>query len=213
MKNFFLIIILLGNISCLSQISKTPKGVDPTPLYTLQLPDNLDAFTVVFNDSNFVEKYNCRFNILSREWIISIPPTNDTIEGIYRHIVIGQYEKYDDALKRYLYSKEASTIDTAARIYKEEKQGANGYFITYKRIRLDYNHGIPCGISNYPELNLGFLLNKYFISISYTDYRYDKKKKVCYVCDINNDILLVSKILNDIVNFASTEPEVKEQAK
>ena len=205
MKNFFLIMILFGNISCLSQISKTPKGVEPTPLYLLQLPDNLDVSTIIFSDSNFVKKYNCRLGGLGglyENWI-SVPPTNDTIKDIFRNIEIHQFKKYDDALKRYLYSKK--TIDTSERLYKEEKQGANRYFIIYKRIRLDYNHGIPCGIYNDPELSLGFLLNKYFISISYADYRYDKKKKVCYVCDINNDILLVAKILNDVVSLASTE--------
>ena len=199
--------ILLGNISCLGQISKTPKGVDPMPLYILQLPDNLDVSIVILNDSNFVKKYNCQIKGLYENWI-SIPATNDTIKGIFRDIEIWQFEKNSDALKKYLSYKNTFLDDTSAKLYKEEKQEKNRYFIIYKGIRLNYNHGISIGIYNDPELRLGFLLNKYFISISYTDFRTDKKKKACYVCDINNDILLVSKILNDIVT--STESVVKE---
>ena len=199
MKNFswiFGIIIILGTVSC----SHTPKGIDPTPLYNLQLPDDLDVFNIIFeDDSTLAKKYNCEliipgFGRHENKLRISVPATNDTNEYIMRNIDIWQFETCTDALEWYSSEKSISLIES--KLYKEEQEN-NKYFMIYKRISISQNHGIPL-VDNSTILDLSFLLNRYLVIISYTDFVSKNKN---YKQDINNDIILVSKIFNDVMSL------------
>ena len=202
MKNFFLIlsiIIICGNVSC----SQTPKGIDPTSLYSLQLPDDLDLFAIIEKDTIFAKKYNCEFIKAQyppdSEKYLRMTATNDTIENIFRYIAIYQKEKYSDALEQYISQRNVYQSWAAKKIYEEKTKNKNSYFIVYERTQINYNHGIPCGTFSPTNLNLHFLLNKYNISISYSDVR-TKKEERNYIQDINNDIILASKFFTDILN-------------
>jgi len=205
MKNFswiFCIIIILGTVSC----SHTPKGIDTTPLYNLQLSDDLDVFNIIFdNDSVLAKKYNCElitpeFGRYENKLRISVSATNDTNEYIMRNIDIWQFEKCTDALEWYLSEKSISLIE--GKLYKEEQE-KNKYFMTYQKISISQNHGIPL-IENGTILDLGFLLNRYLVIISYTDFGSKNKN---YKQDINNDIILVSKIFNDANKVLQLTPK------
>ena len=197
MKNFswiFGVIIIFGTVSC----SYTPKEIDPTPLYNLQIPDNLDVFNIIFdNDSTLVKKYNCQQKETvdgCKWWLMSIP-INDTNKYVGRDITILQFKSsISDALEMYSGNKEISLID--GKLYKEEEKGNNKYFMAYEKIGIDFNHGIPF-IGNYILLDLGFLINNYCVSISYTDFSATSKN--VYKNNINNDIILVSKLFNDVM--------------
>ena len=212
--NKFVISLILFSLtltlsSCLSSISKTPKGIDANALFNLKLHDDSNLFILLSkNDSALARKYNCSLNHQLEfgmnahgqynDWI-NIPATNDTINGIFRGIEIWQFATTNDALVKYQDYRKTFKKDASARIYKEEKQSDNKYFIIYKTIRFDYNHGIPYKIDNDPELMLGFLMNSYFVFISYTKYSSVQKTSENYVSDINNDINHVSTFFKDVV--------------
>jgi len=202
MKNFswvFGVIIILSINSC-SLLSHTPKGINPTPLYDLQLPDDLDVFTTIFsNDSVLAKKYNCQQKETMngcKWWLMSIS-TNDTNEYVGKDITILQFKSSSsDALDFYLTSKSLSKIGFCSRLYKSKKQYNNRYFMIYEMICIDFNHGIPF-IGNYILLDLGFLINNYCVFISYTDFSATSKN--VYKDNLNNDIILVSKMFNDVM--------------
>ncbi len=213
MNKFVFSIILfslaLSLTSCSRLISKTPKGIDTNPLFKLQLLSDTNLFILLSkNDSAFARKYNCSLNHQLElgmnahgqysDWI-NMPSTNDTIKDIFRGIEIWQFATTNEALEKYLDYQKTFKKDASARIYKEKKQFDNRYFIIYKTIRFDYNHGIPYKINNDPELNLGFLINKYFVFISYTKYSNGQKTPEFYKSDINNDIIYVSTFFKDVV--------------
>ena len=193
MKNFswiFGVIIILGTVSC----SHTPKGIDPTPLYNLQLPDDIDVFNVIFdNDSVLAKKYNCqqKETAVGCDWWLMSISINDTNKYVGRDITILQFKSsHSDALEFYLFSKATN------RIYKEGRQNKNQYFMAYEPSGIDFNHGIPF-IGNYILLEFVFLINNYCIFISYTDFSATSKN--VYRENINNDIILVSKMFNDVM--------------
>ena len=197
MKNFswiFGVIIILGTVSC----SHTPKGIDPTPLYNLQLSDDLDVFNTIFDkDTVLAKKYNCQKKETAhgcKWWLMSIS-INDTNKYVGRNITIFQFKNSSsDALEMYSCEKDMSLIN--GNLYKEEEKDNNRYFMAYKKIGIDFNHGIPF-IENYILFNFGFLINSYYVSISYTDFSATSKN--VYKDNINNDIILVSKIFNDVM--------------
>jgi hypothetical protein len=165
-------------------------------LYDLQLPDDLDVFTAIFsNDSLLAKKYSCRqkWTVDGCEWWLMSIYVKDTNEYVGRDITIMQFKhSSNDALEHYSFGKSSSLIE--GKLYKEDKSNNNRYFMTYERIGIDYNHGIPF-IGNYILLDFGFLINKYFVSISYIDFSATSKN--IYIDNINNDILMVSKLFTD----------------
>ena len=188
--NFLILSVLI--ILCNSSCSHTPKGIDPTPLYNLQLPDDLDILATIFsNDSVLARKYNCELTYENRK-MISIPATNNAEEYL-RYIEIWQFEKYSDAIEEYVFWKGISLIE--GKLYKEEEQDKNRYFMTYQTNGIYQNHCIP-QISNCTILEFGFLLNKYVVLISYTDFVSQNEN---YKDNINNDILMVSELFNDVL--------------
>jgi hypothetical protein len=209
MKNIFLRFLLWEII--LSTSCLTPKGIDVNPLFNLHLSEGTNLFVQLSNnDSALAKQYNCRLNHVLElgmnahgqynNWI-SLPSTNDTIENIFRGIEIWPYENADEALNQYDEYKKTFSHGSSAHIYKEEHRGKNRYYIIYKGIRFDTNHGIPYAVDNDPELSLGFLINNYFVYISYTKYStYENKLAETYIQDINNDIVTTSNFLNDIIN-------------
>jgi hypothetical protein len=205
----FCSLLLLGfEITC-RIISKTPKGIDPNPLFDLQLPSDTNLFILLSkNDSALARKYNCRLihqlelgmnaHGQYNDWI-DIPSTNDTIKNIFRGIEIWQFATSKGAVERYMDYRKIFKEDASARIYEEKSQLDKKYFMIYKTVRFDYNHGIPYKIYNDPELMLGFLINKYCVFISYTKYTFGQKTPEYYKSDINNDIIYVSTFFKDVI--------------
>jgi hypothetical protein len=188
------LLFIFWHISC----SHKPEGVDHTPLYDLQLPNNLDAFAIIFdNDSALAKKYNCQQEetVDGCKWRLMSISINDTNKYVGRDITIMQFKNSSsDALEWYLWNKSSSLVE--GKLYKEDKSNNNRYFMTYDGIGIDYNHGIPF-IGNYILLELGFLMSNYCIFISYTDFSATSKN--VYKYNINNDIVLVSELFNDVL--------------
>jgi hypothetical protein len=185
-------IILVSNL-----LSHKPKGIDPTPLYYLQIPDDLDVCSIISNnDSVLAKKYHCKCRVPEGigNWLLLSIPVNDTNKYVGREILIMQSETYSDALEWYLFHKGSAKIDS--KIYKEKERYKSKYFMAYQAMGIDFNHGIPF-ISNYILLEFGFLINNYFVFISYTDFSATSKKN--YKNNINNDIILVSELFNDVL--------------
>jgi len=186
-------IILINNL-----LSYKPKGIDPAPLYYLELPDDLDVCSIIsYNDSVLAKKYNCKCREpegRGGDCLLLSIPVNDTNRYAGRNILIIQFENHSDAINRYLFCKEGTKTNSI--IYKEGKRYKSGYFMAYVPISTDIQHGIPV-IDNGIRLNFGFLVNNYFITISYRDF--SAKSKETYKDNINNDIILVSKLFNDVL--------------
>jgi hypothetical protein len=201
LTKIFILGIIIGmlNISC-KQLSYTPKGIDPIPLFNLKLQDDLDICNIISNnDSVFAQKYNCSCSApeYGGNWKLISVIVNDTNIYVGRRILIVQFEKQCDALEWYKNHIKRVKVGSCNRMYKEKQENNNRYFIAYQTIGIDYNHGIPF-IGNYINLELGFLLNNYCVFISYLDFSATSKKN--YKDTINNDIILVSEMLNDILN-------------
>jgi len=200
MKKLAIIVgVILGVIIILvvsrPSLSYTPKGIDPTPLYNLQLPDDLDVSTAIFsNDFALAKKYQCQLKY--DNWIF-IYTTNDTNKYKYliREVVIMQFENHNDALKQYSDSKEFRR--NISKIYKEEEHN-NRYFMAYSPIDIGFCHGIPIPLlTNFVCLDFGFLINNYYAYISYRDLGGEIKKT--YKDIANNDIILVSELFNEVL--------------
>ena len=200
----FGILIFLGNSCALLLKPNTPKGIDPAPLYNLQIPDSINidvgAFAIIFsNDSALAKKYHFRLGESKRAKWIHIYDTTDHFYGFLKSIEIQRFEKDSDALNYYLNFKGTCKSGFYYRLYKSKKQSNNRYFMTYATTQIDRCHGIPCGLYNDPDLELGFLLHKYVVSISYSEFFFDGKEKQNYKQIINNDIILISKMFTDII--------------
>ncbi len=197
-----IIVLILGYNSCFLLKPNTPKGIDPNPIYTLKLPEDIDISAILFsNDSTLAKKYNCKLKKIENiekninwEWII-IPATNDTNEYISRDIKIGQFKNDSEAFEMYSSFKSIYTIGFYSRLYKEKKQTDNRYCMIYETPQIDNNHGFFY-LFNGTLLEFAFLINNYLVTITYTDFGSIEKK---YKSNINNDIIMVSELFNDIL--------------
>jgi hypothetical protein len=79
-----------------------------------------------------------------------------------------------------------------SKLYVEKGEGAEKWFVSYKGIRLDTNHGMPMGVIAKPEIFIGILKENAFIVISYAAYSYSSG----YVQTINKDIRYVADLLS-----------------
>lgn len=196
-------IILMGSILSFVLYSNKPKGIDTNPLYDLQIPNNINFYTLLFgNDLTLAKKYNCRLynsNYGEPETWISIPIPTDTNEYIFREIELWNFKNFDEALKKYVSYKEICESGFSSKRYKEGKTQHNRYFITYEAPKINSVHGIPCGFYKETIINIGFLLNTCVVFYSYDDCSMYSSKNINYIDSINKDIIFASKLFNEIL--------------
>lgn len=169
----------------------TPKGVDISPIYNIKLKEKFCDIDKLKN--NIPRKVRYKVDERNNAFIAgSLNRSND--DHVYRYFTMFQFSTINEALGEYKSYKNMFTDRLYSwRLYKQEGNENDKYFISYKTTRFDYNHGIPCGINISPEILIGFLKNNLFIVVSYTGYaNYDD-----YVNEINEDILYVSKLLKN----------------
>lgn len=187
-----IIMISVTLTSCLRFISMTPKNVNPKPVYNLEFNGNLDILSNI-NDTTILPKIEYTYQLNDNKSLL-VKSINDTIKGYYRIVEISQYNTCDEALKACENSKWIFTRGLPARLYKEKGEKFNRYFVTYETIQFNYNHGLPIGFINNPEIVVGFLKNNIFTSVHLTSYN---KKDHNYVDMINSDIIYLGEILKN----------------
>lgn len=137
-----LVLIAFSCMSCISLISKTPRNIDPNPILSTQLDENPVVSSTVMKIRN----------------------SADTVEKVLGDIEIFRCNTKDEAQQQYD-SHKATFMEggSACRMYRERNTNGNMYYAAYKRIRFDYNHGIPYRVINHPDIWIGFLNGNYFI--------------------------------------------------
>lgn len=78
------------------------------------------------------------------------------------------------------------------KLYLEQDDGPEKWFISYKGTRFDTNHGMPVWLNAKPEIFIGILKQNVFIIIDYTAYA----SGLDYVRTINMDIRYVADLLS-----------------
>lgn len=172
-----LVLIAFSCMSCISLISKTQRNIDPNPILSTQLDENPVVSSTVMKIRN----------------------SADTVEKVFRDIEIFRCNTKDEAQQQYD-SHKATFMEggSACRMYRERNTNGNMYYAAYKRIRFDYNHGIPYRVINHPDIWIGFLNGNYFIHISYVSYSEKNHGSNDYKKALNDDIVNVAKFLNEM---------------
>lgn len=123
----------------------------------------------------------------------------DTVENVFRDIEIFRCATKAEAQQKYdAYKALFMKGGSACRMYRERNTNGNRYYAAYKRIRFDYNHGIPYRIINHPDIWIGFLNGNYFIHISYVSYREKNRGRHEYERALTDDIANVATFLNEM---------------
>ncbi len=104
--------------------------------------------------------------------------------SFYRDINV--YREDNFAKAQDIYSQQRLTFTNSDwRLYRKQGEGDEKFFISYKRVRFDTNHGIPMGVDTKPEIFIGILKQNVFVVIAYTAYSGGSD----YIQTINKDIL------------------------
>jgi hypothetical protein len=167
--------------------SKTPQGVDVTPVYALQLNGDLkdlDAMAKLLPDSTTHRTEG------KHEMLIFASPIDTADREIFRSVEISKFESDSAALVYY-----ESYVTTFGRrdwrVFKNEGTGANRFFSSYRPPWMNTNHGIPVGVIDYPDILVTFLKKNVVIAVSFTAYR----DAPHYVAEMNSDIVYVADLM------------------
>ena len=171
-------------------ISKTPKGINPNPVYDIMINTKLDILSLL-KDSAISKQIDFKYFPYEKNAIM-IKGMNAPEKAVFEQIEIFQYNSLDESEHQYQSYKQSSTQSSEDRLFCETGDSLNKYFIAFEVIHLDYNHGIPAGFINIPDIIICFKKDKYFLSVSYSSY---SDKKLDYVAQINSDLICLSKVL------------------
>ena len=187
-----LLVLSLAETSC-SLISKTPRGVCPTLVHDITLDSNLDMLTLL-KDSAIIQQIDFPYfhnqkNGISIQLINGFPQWD---EEVFQQIALFQYSTMAESEAEYQSYKNTFTESSEDRLYKEFGDESNKYFIAYKVIHFNRNHGIPMGFINHPDIIICFKKNNYFLYTSYSTYSDNKPD---YVTHINSNLIYLSEAL------------------
>lgn len=183
--------------------SKTPKGVNIDPIFSIQLKNdfqhierikNLLPSEITYNKGNGGDTF-----------LFSSPLSKDD-SRIYRNIEISSYDSRAKAAIEYSNNKKILSYDSSWRLYKEAGNEENKYFSSYKALRINKNHGIPIGIITYPEILVVFQKRNLVIVIEYTSYRDDND----YIKKINEDISYVGGLFQKSIATIGAQPSAAD---
>jgi hypothetical protein len=172
--------------------SSRPDGVDVKPITSLQFTAGPD----------FLARVQRQFDGRAADWskngvgylVYRIPNAHPGVE-IFRAVNVFREASPMKAQEIYEYQRLDFTSSDSGhnwKLYREEGDAADKWFISYQGIRLNTNHGIPMGIITKPEIFIGILKQNVFIVISYTAY----DSSWSYVRTINQDIRYVADLLS-----------------
>jgi hypothetical protein len=177
----------IANSGCSSE----PSGIDVKPVTSLRLNTGADFFDKIHAQLSG-PVYDYSKNGIGYIVYRIAPQTLDSpnIE-VFRDINVYRTSTPEQAQE--IYAKHR--LDFAShdwKLYREQGDGTEKWFIGYKGTRFDTNHGIPLGLNTKPEILIGVLKQNLFIVISHTAYSRDAE----YVQTINGDIRFTANLLS-----------------
>ena len=189
---------------CLPSLyTKTPEGLNVTPLLSVELTNDVKSLKPI---KNFLS------HRVSQDEIEIVEGCNDEYsEGLsiyraihkdfeHRFIYISRFNTKAEALKAYISSK--NDFDRSRfgnyKFYKEEGIEGNKYFCFYEEASLTVNH-IYFSVYAPVEVKLIVLKRNLVIQVNYTAYLldYTNMDYAIYINELNDDIAYAGYILKE----------------
>lgn len=117
---------------------------------------------------------------------------SDPDHRIFRDVNVYREESPEKAEEIYARQKQEFTGSDDWKLYLEQGNGPEKWFISYKGTRFDTNHGMPVWVNAKPEIFIGILKQNVFIVVGYTAYASGSD----YVQTINKDVRWVADLLS-----------------
>lgn len=189
--------------------SKTPKGIDPSPIYNMEINGQFDLIEEL--EKNIPEQYHhegkesrvpgehlsCG-NKFGEKIVLFGLHKGAEHAGVYRNIGVYQFSSDEDALAKYLEIKKYYTSDDSYnynKVFDEQGDSSNKYIIFYVSTHLDCDHLVFCEINNDPDITVYYLKDNLIICVSYVGF----SDYSDYVNEINEDIANVSQMIGNAI--------------
>ena len=125
-------------------------------------------------------------------YLVFIFPNQDPEKLIFRSGNVFREESPASAEAIYVkHRRQFTDARTDWNLYLEGGQASERYFISYKGVRFETNHGIPIAVITYPDIFIGVLKGNVFVVLDYSSYRSVSN----YVETINGDVLYMAGLL------------------
>jgi hypothetical protein len=179
--------------------SSKPDGVDVKPITSLRFTAGPD----------FLEGIQRHLGGNAADWskngvgyLVFQPPNPDPDHRIFRSVNVFREESLLKAQEIYADQRQQFTgLDW--KLYLEQGDAAEKWFISYKGTRFDTNHGMPVWVNTKPEIFIGILKQNVFIVISYTAYASSSG----YIQTINKDVRYVADLLPKAALSTGSRPK------
>lgn len=198
---FIIVLILAVSAGALFYLKwpkpSTPEGTNPYPIFNTDFQNpviiSVEKIPSSISGIRMIKEKN--YNRIS----IKLPKYGDIDKyeyDVFKGADIIEFNSNKEATDEYIKYKETFTDESEYwKLYKEEGNSTNKFFIAYKTTEIYYNHLIPSGIRTSPEIIIVYLKNNIFVTVSYTGY----KNYNNYIKEINIDIVYVSDILKHVI--------------
>jgi hypothetical protein len=180
--------------------SKNPKGIDISPIFSIELSGDLEQLE---NIKKLLPSVIAHRKVRGGEMLLFGTPNNKKDPMIYRKVQISRFDTNQGAIDEYQLNKRTFTQGADWKLYKEEGSETNRYFSAYKAPWVNTNHGIPIGVITSPKILIAFLKRNILVVISYDSYCSDSDTD--YIREVNEDILYVSDILKKSLRLVGAQ--------
>lgn len=168
--------------------SRKPDGIDVKPITALRFTAGPD----------FLGRIQRQLGGNAADWstngvghLVFRLPTPHPGDLIFRDFNVFRENSVEKTQEIYVHHRQDFT-GSDWKLYLEQGDGPEKWFISYKGIRFDTNHGMPVGVNTKPEIFIGILKQNVFIVISYTAYASSWN----YIQTINTDVRYVADLLS-----------------